>query len=109
MKEKNDVKNDEIEILEVVDLELYAKEGKVPPKANKYKIKIDKNVYEVTVSSMTGRKLLELAKKTPVERYMIRKKFHGGQAITIGYDEEVDFRTPGIEKFMTIPLDQTEG
>lgn len=109
MKEQNDAKNDVNEIMEVVDLEFYAKEGKTPPKAKKYKIKIDKNVYEVTASSMTGRKLLELAKKTPVERYMIRKKLHGGQAISIGYDEEVDFRTPGIEKFMTIPLDQTEG
>ena len=44
-----------------------------------YRITIDKTQYVVEKSSMTGRELLQLAGKTPVERFMISEKLHGGQ------------------------------
>lgn len=74
-----------------------------------YRITIDKAQYVVKKSSMTGRELLQLAGKTPVERFMISMKLHGGQVKRVGLDESVDFTTPGLEKFLTLPLDQTEG
>ncbi len=94
---------------EVVDLEEYAQAGRKPPRARRYRIKIDKTKYEVEQSSMTGRELLVLAEKNPPERYMISQKPRGGQPKQIQLDESVDFTTPGIEKFLTLPLDQTEG
>jgi hypothetical protein len=94
---------------EVVDLEEYAKAGRKPPRARRYKIRIDKQHYVVEVSSMTGRELLTLAGKTPVSNYMVSQKMRGGEARKIGLDERVDFTTPGLERFMTLPLDQTEG
>ena len=37
------------------------------------------------------------------------QKFRGGAVHPVGLDETVVFTTPGIERFMTLPLDQTEG
>jgi hypothetical protein len=97
------------EILDLVEIEEYGKKNQKPPKAKKYRIRIDKAKYEVGVPRMTGRQLLLLAGKTPPERYTISQKIHGGQAKTIGLDEEADFTAPGVERFMTLPLDQQEG
>ena len=92
-----------------IDLEKYAKEGKKPPKAERYRIRIDKLHYVVEVPSMTGRELLELAEKTPVDRYSISEKIHGGAPVKIGLNDVADFTKPGVERFRTLPLDQTEG
>jgi hypothetical protein len=93
---------------EVIDVEASAKAGKTPPKGKKYKIKVD-NVEFVVPETLTGRGILQIAGKTPVERFQLNQKLHGGAVKKIAYDEVVNFSTPGIEKFMTIPLDQTEG
>jgi len=45
---------------------------------------------------MTGHQLLELAGRCGVMK-------------EIGLNETVSFTTPGVEKFKTLPLDQTEG
>ncbi len=100
---------DNVGEVEEVDVEVYGKEGKAVPKAKRYVIRIDKTRYTVSVSSMTGRELLVLAEKTPVERFMITQKLHGGQVKKIELDESVSFRAPGVERFMTLPLDQQEG
>jgi len=98
---------DKKEIL--VDLEEYAKAGKIPPHADRYRIKIDKEKYEVEAPALTGRQLLELAGKTPPENFMIHQKLKGGATKKIELDMLADFTEPGVERFMTIPLDQTEG
>ena len=94
---------------EYIDIEEYAKTGKTPPKGKKYLIKVDKALYKIKVETLTGREILNLAGKTPVERFQLNQKQRGGVVKKIGYSETVDFTTPGIERFMTIPLDQTEG
>ena len=58
---------------------------------------------------MTGRELLTLAGKCPPDQWMISQKLCGGKVEEIGLDEKADFTTPGVERFMTLPLDQTEG
>ncbi len=94
---------------EVIDLEEYSKNNQKPPKNKSYRIKVDSEKYTVQVEWMTGREILELAGKTPVDQYQLRKKNRGGSVSKVGLDEKVDFTEPGIEKFITIPLDQTEG
>jgi hypothetical protein len=94
---------------EYIDIEEYAKAGKQPPKGSKYLIRIDKALYKVTVESLTGREILQLASKVPVERFQLNQKLHGGVVKKIAYDQIVDFTEPGVERFMTIPLDQTDG
>lgn len=93
----------------IIDLEVYAKEGKIVPKAQKYKFKVDREHYTVEQERMTGREILTLAGKIPVEKYQLNQRSNGGKVVKIDYDQVVDFTEPGIEKFMTIPLDQTEG
>lgn len=99
----------EAETDEIIDIEEYAKSGRKPPKAKRYQIRIDKQKYVVEVPAMTGRELLNLAGKTPATNFMISQKMRGGEARKIGYDEKADFTAPGVERFMTLPLDQTDG
>jgi hypothetical protein len=108
---KEEILDEAIEHLEdaLIELEEYAKLGKVPPKNKRYLIRIDKTKYEVNVHEMTGRQLLDLAGKKPPENFLLTQKFRGGATKKIELNETVDFTTPGIERFMTLPLDQTEG
>ncbi len=95
--------------LEYIDIEEYAKAGKEPPKGKKYLIKIDKALYKVDQECMTGKEILEVAGKIPVERFQLNIKKKAGEVKKVSYDEKICFCEPGIERFMTIPLDQTEG
>lgn len=97
------------ELEEPIDLEALARAGQKPPRARRYRIRIDRQHYVVEVQQMTGRQLLQLAGKVPPENYMLSQKFAHGQAKKIGLDDIADFTTPGVERFMTLPLDQTEG
>lgn len=95
--------------IEIIDVETYLKEGKPVPAGKKYRIKIDRQEYVVEKECMTGRELLELAGKNPPDRYQLNMKLKGGKVEVIGLNETVCFTKPGLEKFMTLPLDQTEG
>ena len=92
---------------EVIDIEAYAKEGKKVPQDHDYKIKVDKIEYTVSTANMKGREILALASKIP-EKFILRQKIKE-QVTTISLDEVVDFTAPGIERFMTIPNEVTEG
>ena len=94
---------------DVIDIEDYSKSGKPVPLARKYIIRIDKTKYEVTKPTITGRELLILAGKQPVERFAVYEKRKGGGTERIALDQAVDLRQPGLERFVTLPLDQTEG
>lgn len=100
---------EEAGLLEEIEIEEFGKKNHRPPRAKRYVIRIDKVKFTVLVSHMTGRELLKLAGKTPPEKYSISQKMHGGQVKPIALDEDVDFTRPGVERFMTLPLDQTEG
>lgn len=78
-------------------------------KPQPFKIQIDKAHLVTDNPTPTGRFLLNLAGKTPPEQYAIYQKIQGGQPKRIGLDAEVDLREPGVERFVTLPLDQTEG
>jgi hypothetical protein len=96
-------------LVEEVDVEEYGKRGERPPRARRYRIRIDKALFVVDHATVTGRELLTLAGKVPPERFEIFQKLHGGQMKKVGPDEKVDLSEPGIERFATIPLEVTEG
>ena len=77
-------------------------------KPDTYKIRIDKQHYEVAEPALTGTELLALAGKQP-GRFRIIQRLKGGQAKPIGPTESVCLTPPGVERFMTLPCDQTEG
>lgn len=93
---------------ELEDLEVCAKEGRAARCVRRYRIRIDREQFVVNVTYMTGQQLLELAGKCDVSRWKIFQKLKG-QMVEIGVQETVSFTTPGVEKFKTLPLDQTEG
>lgn len=93
----------------IEDLEVCCLEGRQPRCDRHYRIKIDKQHFVSPVSFMLGRQLLELAGKCNPEKWHLRQKFGDGRLIKIGLDDKVDFTTPGVEKFLTLPCDQTEG
>ncbi|MFZ2285047.1 MAG: multiubiquitin domain-containing protein [Lutibacter sp.] len=95
--------------IEIIDIEDHCNSDYDIPKGCKYKIKIDREKYIVNVECMTGREILALANKVPVERFQLNQKFKGGRVKRIQFDDNVDFTVKGIERFMTLPLDQTEG
>ena len=74
-----------------------------------YKIQIDKDIISIPFPTPTGQELLKYAGKEPPEQYAIYLKVKGGQPQRIKADEKVDLRKPGVERFVTLPLDQTEG
>lgn len=97
------------ETVEIADLEALAKSDKPPHKAKKYRIRIDKEHFTVEKPGMTGRELLVLAGKQPecYDIFQIIRKNPKPQKI--GLDEYVDFTTPGLERFVTLPKEQKDG
>ncbi|MES2649390.1 MAG: multiubiquitin domain-containing protein [Bacteroidota bacterium] len=85
------------------------KQEKPDAKQHHYTIMIDRSNYKVEQECMTGKELLTIAGKSPIERFQLNVRYKGGKVSKIGYEEIVCFSQPGIEKFMTLPLDQTEG
>lgn len=98
-----------VEADEPVDIEACSEQGHEPPRARRYRVRIDRQRYIVDRPSITGRELLELAGKTPHTRYRLDQKMRGGEVKRIDYAEAVAVCKPGVERFMTIPLDQNEG
>lgn len=94
---------------EYIDLEAFIKEGKDIPKRRKYLLRIDRKKYKWDKECITGKELLVLAGKVPVERFQINQRFRFGRVEEVQLDEKVDLATCGVERFVTMPLDQTEG
>jgi hypothetical protein len=96
--------------IDILDLEDHSKSnGGKPPKARHYRIRVDREKFTVEVPGMFGKDILILAGKTPPGQYLLNQKFRHGQVIAIGQDQFVDFTAPGVERFTTLPKDQTEG
>jgi hypothetical protein len=95
--------------VEEEDLEAAAKAGRVPRRAKRYRLRVDRERFVVTDPKITGREILTLAGKVPVERFLLSQKFAGGRAEKVDLNETIDLRKPGVERFMTVPKDQTEG
>lgn len=79
------------------------------PRGAKYRIRVDKQHYTVESDAITGREILHLAGKQPPERFRLDQKMVGGVTHKIELSDVVDLTAPGVERFMTLPLDQTEG
>lgn len=106
MNAEKDGKDNDLE--DHIDVEAYAKAGKEVPKGKKYLIRVDRAFYKVDSECLTGKEILAVAGKEPVQRFQLNQRIKGAIS-KVAYDETVCFTKPGIERFMTIPLDQTEG
>ncbi len=94
---------------EIADLEQYAAQGKAPPRCRGYRIRVNRDHYEIHEPNPTRETILQTAGLTPVNDWTLRLKVRGGQPELIEEGERVDLTRPGVEKFKAIPRDQTEG
>ena len=51
----------------------------------------------------------EAERKGLAEEFQLFQKLRGGQMEEVLPDTKIDFARPGIERFVTLPIDQTEG
>ncbi len=94
---------------EIADLEEYAAQGKAPPRCRGYRIRVNRERYEIYEPIPTRETILETAGLTPVYQWTLRLKMRGGKPELIEPGERVDLTKPGVEKFKALPRDQTEG
>ena len=106
--EENAAKAEEI-LIEIINIEEFAVAGKKPSKARSYRIKIDKHYFTWHEHTITGRQLLDLAKKEPVTKYRVYEHVRGVPPKAIGLDEHVELYKHHLERFRTLPIDPTEG
>lgn len=74
---------------------------------NSWKIRIDEQTYQVDDPVMTGRQLLNLAGKQPVEEHLVYLLDQDDLLEDIGLEETVDLRERGIERFLTFRNDRS--
>lgn len=103
------LEDDDGEILEFVEIELFASTGKRKPRAHVYVFRVGKQRIEVKNPIITGRQILELAHKLPPEKYTLRQIFHGAEPKVIGLNDTVDLRAPGVERFRAMPGTAMDG
>lgn len=94
---------------EIADLEEYAAQDKAPPRCRGYRIRVNRDKFEIFEPAPTRETILETAGLKPVDQWTLRLKMHGGESRLIQPGERVDLREPGVEKFKALPRDQTEG
>jgi hypothetical protein len=99
----------EADLDEIEDIEICARAGRHPRHVRRYRIRIDRHYHTVHVRHMTGWQRLELGGACDPRKWKIRQKMADGSLKNIAPDEKVDFTTHGIERFVTLPCDQTEG
>lgn len=104
-------KNDQISEneSEEADLEQLAKDDKQVPNSRRYRIRVDDSYYVTQKPKMSGREILILTGKKHPESLILTQKLRGGRLVTIGLNDVVDFTTPGIERFTTLPREVQEG
>lgn len=99
----------EDDVVDEVNIEEYGKAGRKPPRARVYVIRVGKQTLRIEKPDPAASEILTLAGKVPVTNYILMQISKGGQAETIPLDQKVDLTKPGVEKFKTLPRDQTEG
>ena len=92
---------------ETIDIHDCFCQGVNPILTYKYLIRINKDKYEVEKEIITGREIILLAGKSP-DSNGVRMFTKSGKKM-VGLDESIDLRESGVERFVLVPLDCTEG
>jgi Multiubiquitin len=88
---------------ELVDLEELARNEHHVPHARRYRIKVDQSYHEVHQPEISGEAILKLAGRIGDIVFEAFQHFRGGREERIGDHQIVNLRTPGVEKFTTVP------
>jgi len=75
--------------------------AQIKPGRRQYPIQIDETTYQMDGPSITGRTILDLAKKD-VETHFVTQIIVGGDDIVVQPDEKIDISAPGKERFTIV-------
>lgn len=92
--------HDDQGLLDEVDVEAQSAAGTRAPRARRYVIRVDDDRVRVSVPGMPGEAILELVNKCSAS-YFLDQRLRGGVVREIGPEDVVDFRAPGVERFIT--------
>jgi hypothetical protein len=93
---------------EIIDVEEFARAGKPVPPGRRYRIRVDKDNFEVESAQLTGAQILALVNKTS-DKHNLYQHIRGGQTKGIGPNDPVDLTAPSVERFTTMKIENTEG
>lgn len=94
------MEHDEIVEIEIIEIEIFVREGKKVPKGKHYKIRINNETFVIHAETITGTAILELVNETPAT-HTVYQHFHHGHVRIIHPEQHVDLTEPGIEVFST--------
>lgn len=77
-----------------------------PVTNKKLQIKIDGKLFEIDDPVVTGRQILDLAKKHPASDYVVLQFLPDGLLEQIRLEERTDIRQKGVERFITFLTDR---
>ena len=90
---------------DIIDVEVYTRDGKKIPIGKKYKVRIGSHYYTFDHHLVTGLQLLQKAGISPVECYWLYQKFRDCDFEKIDLKETVDLTKHGIEHFVVKPTE----
>lgn len=91
-----------------IDIEEYVKADKEIPRKRRYRIKVDRDFLLIDKEGISGAEILTKAGKNP-KNYQLIQVFRFNRREIVENEEIVDVAACGVERFVTLPLDQTEG
>ena len=91
---------EEVFEIEIIEIEIYVREGKPIPKDKHYNIRVNQDNFVIKKGTITGREILALAHENP-EEYTLYQHFHHGKINEVQPNDHVDLTAPGVEHFTT--------
>lgn len=85
---------------EIIDIEEFTRNGRIPPHDKHYKVKIGPDYYVFHKQWVTGREILEKAEYKHLECHILYLLIRGCELERIELDRRVDLAKPGIEHFV---------
>jgi hypothetical protein len=96
------------ELVELADIEEYARAGKPVPAAKRYQYRVNKARFISETPTLTREDILKRA-GLPEDLYRLRLKQHKGPPREIKPHEVVDLRAPGVERFIATKKEVQDG
>ena len=91
-----------------IDVEECSQNDRPPPKGQRYRIRIDREKYQVEGEKITGAAILALVDKNPKE-WALNQKLKGGKRERIKAEDTVNIAEPGVERFETVRRQAQQG
>lgn len=98
-----------VTILDIVDIEVYVREGRPVPHAHQYQYRVNKQPFVSKDAEITREHILERAGLVPTDQYRLRLKRRQGSPEEVKPGQTVDLRGHGIERFIAQPKEVQDG